>query len=138
MVTMLSFFGRRCVRLTLLALTGAMVALTGVSQKKKSEVDVLKVRDILVPAPYGSVHIEGFLGSKLDLCINNRVMAQDIDRVVAPFKDTKVKINGKAVIFSGYGYLSLLIFAISISIISIGESMLLIIWSVPEFPVYIR
>ena len=56
-------------------------------QKKAPSAPVAhtKMSDVLVPAPYGSVHIGGYLGDKLDLCIDNRVMAQDIDRVVQPF-----------------------------------------------------
>ena len=50
-----------------------------------TNVSYTKVNDVFAPAPYGNVHIEGYLGNKLDLCIENRVMAQDIDRVVQPF-----------------------------------------------------
>jgi DUF1680 family protein len=55
------------------------------AQKQDKKIIHTKVNDIFVPAPYGSVHIDGYLGVKLDLCIDNRVMAQDIDRVVEPF-----------------------------------------------------
>ncbi len=43
------------------------------------------VHDQLIPAPQGSVQIGGYLGNKLDLCIENRVMAQDIGRLIEPF-----------------------------------------------------
>ncbi len=43
------------------------------------------VHDQLSPAPHGSVQIGGYLGSKLDLCIENRIMAQDIGRLIEPF-----------------------------------------------------
>ena len=35
---------------------------------------------------------DGYLGGKIDLCIQNRLMAQDIERVVQPFRD---KSDGK-------------------------------------------
>ena len=33
------------------------------------------------------MQIDGFIGNRLDLCIENRLMAQDIERVVQPFRD---------------------------------------------------
>ena len=70
-----------------LLLTIALLAsITLPAQKRATEkVAVLKVNDVLVPAPHGSVHIGAYLGDKLNVCIENRVMAQDIDRVVQPF-----------------------------------------------------
>ena len=66
-----------------------VTTVTAISAQKKSpaptNVSHKKVHDVFAPAPYGSVRIDGYLGNKLDLCINNRVMAQDIDRVVQPF-----------------------------------------------------
>jgi DUF1680 family protein len=53
--------------------------------QKKDETKPVKICDRFMPAPYGSVRIGGYLGEKIDLCIANRVMAQDIDRVVKPF-----------------------------------------------------
>ena len=44
------------------------------------------VSDALRPAEPGSVQIKGWLGNKLDLSISNRVMAQDINRLVQPFR----------------------------------------------------
>ncbi|MDR1723076.1 MAG: glycoside hydrolase family 127 protein [Tannerella sp.] len=44
-------------------------------------------RDVLTPAPFGSVKIGGYTGKKIDLCLANRVMAQDVDRVVIPFAE---------------------------------------------------
>lgn len=48
---------------------------------------VIVRHDRLNPAPSHAVQIQGFVGHKLDLCIENRLMAQDIDRVVQPFRD---------------------------------------------------
>jgi len=52
---------------------------------------VIKVDDMLTPADFGSVSMDGYLGEKLDLCIENRVMAQDVDRILEPFT---TKIDG--------------------------------------------
>jgi len=46
----------------------------------------LKINDKLAPVPYGSLQIGGYVGEKIDLCIDNRVMAQDIERVITPFQ----------------------------------------------------
>lgn len=52
----------------------------------------LKVTDAFAPAAPGSVRLEGWIGHKLDLCQRNRVMAQDIERVIVPFR---VRNDGK-------------------------------------------
>jgi DUF1680 family protein len=44
------------------------------------------VSDVLRPAQPGTVQIKGWLGHKVDLCIANRVMAQDVDQLVQPFR----------------------------------------------------
>jgi DUF1680 family protein len=43
-------------------------------------------RCVLAPAAPESVRISGRLGDKLDLCITNRLLAQDIESVVAPYR----------------------------------------------------
>ncbi len=43
--------------------------------------------DALTPAPAGAVEIQGWLGNKLDLCLSHRVMSQDIDRLIKPFRE---------------------------------------------------
>jgi uncharacterized protein len=48
--------------------------------------------DVLNPLPAGSLHIGGFVGSRIDLCLRNRVMAQDADLLVRPFRE---KSDGK-------------------------------------------
>ena len=45
------------------------------------------VEDLLKPAAPNSVRIGGRLGEKLDLCISNRLLAQDIWSVVAPYQE---------------------------------------------------
>ena len=46
---------------------------------------VIKIDDILYPVASGSVRMQGYLGEKLDLCIQNRVVVQDVDRILEPF-----------------------------------------------------
>lgn len=42
--------------------------------------------DVFKPAAPGSVRIGGRLAKKLDLCVSNRLLAQDVDAVVDPFR----------------------------------------------------
>jgi DUF1680 family protein len=56
-----------------------------VEAQKKNESRPAEIRDRFAPAPHGSVRIGGYLGDRIDLCIANRVMSQDINRVVEPF-----------------------------------------------------
>ena len=51
------------------------------------------VKDVLTPAAPESVRISGRLGEKLDLCIAHRILAQDIEAVVAPYR-AKTEIGG--------------------------------------------
>jgi len=52
-----------------------------VSQPALSQVNV----DRLYPAL--SVQVNGFVGEKLDLSYKNRILAQDVDRLIAPFRN---------------------------------------------------
>jgi hypothetical protein len=45
-----------------------------------------RVKDVFTPAAPESVRISGRLGDKLNLCITNRRLAQDIEAVVAPYQ----------------------------------------------------
>ncbi|MGC8668502.1 MAG: beta-L-arabinofuranosidase domain-containing protein [Chthonomonadales bacterium] len=45
------------------------------------------VRDVLRPAHSSEVHVGGHLGRMMDLDIRNRVMAQDIQKLIQPFRD---------------------------------------------------
>ena len=75
----------------IIAVATVIIALTpAVAAKPKNNlkpVSHIKVANALDPAPSGSVQIDGFIGNRLDLCIENRLMAQDIERVVQPFRD---------------------------------------------------
>jgi hypothetical protein len=44
------------------------------------------VKDVFTPAAPESVRIGGRLGDKLDLCIAHRILAQDVESVVAPYR----------------------------------------------------
>lgn len=44
-----------------------------------------QVTDQLIPAQ--SVEIKGFIGGKLDASYHNRILAQDVDRLIAPFRE---------------------------------------------------
>ncbi|MEA4917812.1 glycoside hydrolase family 127 protein [Proteiniphilum sp.] len=70
----------------LLFLFAYTVSVISVDGQNSAGTNRLKVNDKLAPAPYGSLHIGGYVGEKMDLCINNRVMAHDIERLVAPFQ----------------------------------------------------
>ncbi len=47
--------------------------------------ETIGVKDVFTPAVPESVLIGGRLGDKLNLCISNRILAQDIDSMVAPY-----------------------------------------------------
>lgn len=62
---------------TILLLAGVlMLALCAEGKSSRrvpaNEPATLRVHDALFPAPYGAVRIGGYLGEKLDLCIDNR------------------------------------------------------------------
>jgi DUF1680 family protein len=45
-----------------------------------------RVADVLAPADLEHVQLGGYLGRKLDLCVRNRIFAQNWDKLVAPFR----------------------------------------------------
>ncbi|MFY7951227.1 MAG: beta-L-arabinofuranosidase domain-containing protein, partial [Armatimonadaceae bacterium] len=46
-----------------------------------------KAADRLSPAPAGTVQIQGWLGERMDACIEHRVMAQSLDAILTPFRE---------------------------------------------------
>lgn len=46
---------------------------------------VVQVQDKLSALPPGSIQMSGYIGEKLDLCVQNRVMAQKVDDFVLPY-----------------------------------------------------
>ena len=49
----------------------------------------LKVSDTFSPPPPGAVKIGGHLGDALNLCISNRIAAQDVPHIITPFRERK-------------------------------------------------
>lgn len=49
--------------------------------------------DKFTPAAPGTVRLEGWLGDKMQLSLDNRVMAQDLERIIKPFQD-RTEENG--------------------------------------------
>lgn len=54
--------------------------------QQRAEAERLSIADKFKALPYGSLSIGGFVGEKIDLCIDNRVMSQDIERLIIPFR----------------------------------------------------
>jgi DUF1680 family protein len=54
-------------------------------QSRKPPVGIL-VSDRLVPFSPSSSIIKGYLGEKMDLCIEKRIKAQDVDHLIEPFR----------------------------------------------------
>ncbi len=68
-----------------------LLALTGVSCERSENSQPAAqprrhVADVLSPLPPGQVQLGGYLGRKLDLCIRNRILAQNPDELVEPFR----------------------------------------------------
>lgn len=61
------------------------VVLSGQGINKKAA-SAFSVTDKLVPFSPSSVKIDGYLGSKMNLCIEKRIKAQDADYLVEPFR----------------------------------------------------
>lgn len=70
----------------ILATAPAASAAKKAKTEQKQALNVI-VQNKLEPAKPNAVSIGGFVGNKMDLCIENRLMAQDIDRVISPFKE---------------------------------------------------
>ena len=43
-------------------------------------------RDVLSLSPLGSVTIQGWIGNRIELCVNNRVMAQSVSDLIEPYR----------------------------------------------------
>ncbi len=56
-----------------------------------TEKAAVKVQDTLIPLAPGAIRIQGHLGDEIDLCIQKRIMAQDVAHLVQPFRDRKDK-----------------------------------------------
>ena len=62
----------------------AALLIAGLARPVVSEAATIK--DVLMPAAPASVQIGGRLGEKLDLCVTHRILTQDVESVVAPFR----------------------------------------------------
>jgi hypothetical protein len=70
-----------------LILLGAMVTFPGTLRaQNETALDSISSRDRLRPASPGTVKIEGYLGKRIDQCIKNRIMVQDVGRLLSLFK----------------------------------------------------
>lgn len=52
----------------------------------KKAVSSIMIKDSLASFPVSLVKLEGYIGEKMDLCINQRIKAQDVDHLVEPFR----------------------------------------------------
>ncbi len=84
-----------------------MAAVPGASSA--GPVKYMKATDALSFSGSGDVTISGWLGNKIDLCIQNRVMAQDISSVVHPFQKQSDTDNGWRGEFWGKWFTSLVL-----------------------------
>ncbi len=50
-----------------------------------------RVADALTPVPLGDVRLGGYLGRKLDLCVRNRILAQNPEELLEPFRHRQEK-----------------------------------------------
>ena len=70
-----------------------LVALLCLGSPGPGYADTMAVKDVLTPAAPATVRITGRLGAKLDLCVTNRLLEQDVETLVAPYRD-KTEIGG--------------------------------------------
>lgn len=81
----------RCIVLLL----GATVLFSGRSQAQETRSQAsFAARDRLNPAPAGAVKIEGYLGQRIDQCINHRIMVQDVGRLLGLFQAKEADPGG--------------------------------------------
>jgi len=59
---------------------------TLISTARNASKVVPLIPDKLIPNPANATHLEGYLGEKIDLCINERIKKQDVDHLVEPFR----------------------------------------------------
>ena len=76
-----------------LGLAAWLIASMAGPVQAQTNVQTNGVADVFAPAAPESVRIGGRLGDKLDLCVEHRILAQDIESVVAPYRQ-KTEIGG--------------------------------------------
>lgn len=70
---------------TVLARTLAAVLLSAIAATA-SAAPPPAASDVFTPADPATIAISGLIGDKIDLCLTNRVAAQDIDKLIQPFR----------------------------------------------------
>ena len=61
----------------------ALVLTQGINKKAAS---AILVADKLIPISPTSVKVQGYLGEKMNLCIEKRIKSQDVDHLIEPFR----------------------------------------------------
>ena len=69
---------------TVLIITFLSAGFANAKESKKQKINSNAVADLLNPA--NSAKLTGYVGDKLNLSYDNRILAQDADRLVAPFR----------------------------------------------------
>src|SRR5690606_3683024 len=72
-----------------LSITLLLACLSGVglmAQVSNEQYQTIAVKKAALLQPAASVSFSGYLGQKMDQCIDNRIIAQDIDMLVEPFR----------------------------------------------------
>lgn len=67
-----------------LALFGIVLLVANLSLEVSAQPAISKVKDVLIPMY--DVNLSGFVGERLNNAYENRILAQDVDRLVDPFK----------------------------------------------------
>lgn len=65
---------------------GIVIQINLLAQPKTSIVKLTKPDSLLSSIP-SNVHLQGYLGGKVDRCINMRIKTQDINQLIEPFKN---------------------------------------------------
>jgi len=70
-------------------LFACIICSAGEVSKNSKDVSVpgIVFQNKLEPLSPGSIKFKGYLGNKLDLCVSNRVMAQNVEHFLIPFKN---------------------------------------------------
>ena len=77
------------------------------SQHKHKQAISLKANNVLVSAEKASSVIKGYLGAPINACIDNRVMSQDLNKIITPYIERKEKdYNGWRCEYWGKWYTS--------------------------------
>ena len=83
----------KCLISLLLFAAGVSQIILKMPAQSKENTPARKVQDSLRPIQPGCIRIKGFLGKKIDTCIQNRIRAQNIAELIEPFqKRPEVKL----------------------------------------------